>query len=224
MEQTDPNFCYSTLADDSIRQLEYYVPLDGRSVVDVGGGPGFFANAFRAAGASYAAVDPDAGELSLHGRTPPRGTLRASGLDLPFADNSFDVSYSSNVLEHVPDPWRMADEMIRVIRPGGVSFISYTVWLGPHGGHETSKWHYLGGDFARKRYEKVHGHPPKNYFGKGLFAVSAADGVKWARQTPNADLIEAFPRYHPWWASSVVKIPVVREFLTWNLVLVLRKR
>ena len=60
-------------------------------------------------------------------------------------DDAVDVCYSSNVLEHVPDPWRMAEEMLRVTRPGGVAFISYTVWYGPWGGHETAPWHFLGG-------------------------------------------------------------------------------
>src|SRR5690606_39471967 len=63
----------------------------------------------------------------------------------------FDVCYSSNVLEHVPDPWRMAEEMLRVTRPDGVVFLSYTVWFGPWGGHETAPWHFLGGRHARDR-------------------------------------------------------------------------
>src|SRR4051795_13519055 len=62
---------------------------------------------------------------------------------LPFRDDAVDLCYSSNVLEHVPDPWRMAEEMLRVTRPGGVAFISYTSWYGPWGGHETAPWHFL---------------------------------------------------------------------------------
>ena len=50
-----------------MRQLSLYTPLDGRAVLDVGGGPGYFADAFRAAGARYVGVDPDAGELSARG-------------------------------------------------------------------------------------------------------------------------------------------------------------
>ena len=72
-------------------------------------------------------------------------TVIGSGMQLPFRDGSLDICYSSNVLEHVPDPWLMAEEMLRVTRPGGTVFISYTVWFGPWGGHETAPWHYLGG-------------------------------------------------------------------------------
>jgi hypothetical protein len=55
-----------------------------------------------------------------------------------------------------------------------------------------------------------------------LFAVSAADGLDWAANT--GALISAFPRYHPKWAWGLTAIPVVREFLVSNLVLVLRPR
>ncbi|MGO2653927.1 MAG: SAM-dependent methyltransferase, partial [Corynebacterium casei] len=33
-----------------------------------------------------------------------------------------------------------------------------------------------------------------------------------------------FPRYHPSWAWWIVRVPILREFLTSNLVLVLRKQ
>ena len=78
------------------------------------------ATAFEAAGATYFALDADVGELSGSGEDRARGrTVIGSGMQLPFADASVDVCYSSNVLEHVADPWRMADEMLRVTRPGG---------------------------------------------------------------------------------------------------------
>lgn len=121
----------------------------------------------------------------------------------------------------------MADEMVRVTRPGGTVFLSYTTWLSPHGGHETSPWHYLGGRRALARYERVHGKRPKNVFGESMFAVSVREALRWARRRVadgSVDLVEALPRYHPRWAYPVVHIPGIREVVTWNLVLVLRRR
>ena len=77
-------------------------------------------------------MDPDAGELTARGGVAGN-TMRASGLCLPFADGAFDVTYSSNVLEHVPDPEGMVAEMVRVTRPGGTVVVSWTPWLSPWG-------------------------------------------------------------------------------------------
>ena len=147
-----------------------------------------------------------------------------SGLDLPFRDGSLDVCYSSNVLEHVTDPWRMADEMLRVTRRGGVVLISYTVWFGPWGGHETAPWHYVGGRWARRRYRRTHGREPKNRFGESLFAVTVSEGLRWARSQRAGEVVATVPRYNPWWTYWLLRVPVLREVMTWNLVLVLRKR
>ena len=104
--------------------------------------------------------------------------VRGDGTSLPFADGTFDITYSSNVAEHIPNPWDMGEEMLRVTKPGGLVVLSYTVWLGPFGGHETGLWeHYVGGEFARDRYTRRHGHPPKNVFGSSLFALSAREGL-----------------------------------------------
>ena len=150
-------------------------------MLDVGGGPGYFRDAFRAAGADLLSPStPTSASCPAWARSRA-GTVIGDGMSLPFRDDAVDVCYSSNVLEHVPDPWRMADEMLRVTRPGGIAFISYTVWYGPWGGHETAPWHFLGGRRARRRYRRRHGHEPKNRFGESLFAVTVRDGLAWAR-------------------------------------------
>lgn len=163
-EQSDPDWFYGELADDSARQIASYAPLRGATLLDVGGGPGYFADAFEAAGARYVGLDPDVGELSARGDMRP-GMLLGSGTELPIRTSTMDVCYSSNVLEHVARPEAMLAEMVRVTKPGGIVFVSYTTWLSPWGGHETSPWHFLGGHYARGRYVRRHGHEPKNRFG-----------------------------------------------------------
>jgi SAM-dependent methyltransferase len=221
-EQPDPARFYTALAQDSAAQLASYVDLDGSVLLDVGGGPGYFRDAFQAAGATYYALDSDVGELSGLGGIES-GTVIGSGMELPFRDGAVDVCYSSNVLEHVPNPWQMADEMVRVTRPGGKVFVSYTVWYGPWGGHETAPWHFLGGARARRRYRQKHGREPKNKYGESLFRVTVRDGIAWSRRQTAADVVAVLPRYNPWWSHWLIRVPLLREVVTWNLVIVLRK-
>jgi arabinofuranan 3-O-arabinosyltransferase len=225
VEQTDPARFYGAVAADSVAQLGQYTSLDGKLVLDVGGGPGYFAAAFAGAGARYVRLEPEAGDLAGTSTGDDGvGALRASGMELPIRTASVDICYSSNVLEHVPDPPRMLDEMVRVTRPGGTVFVSYTPWWSPWGGHETAPWHYLGGEYARRRYARRTGHEPKNRVGHSLFPISIADALRWARRTEEADIVDFLPRYHPWWAHWMVRVPVAREVLSWNLALVLRRR
>jgi SAM-dependent methyltransferase len=227
-EQRDPARFYGALADDTAAMVTELwrgatgTPATGRTLVDVGGGPGYFAAAFTEAGVDYVGVEPDLAEMHA-GPAAAGGAsiyVRASGTALPFADASVDICLSSNVAEHVPQPWRLGREMLRVTKPGGLAVLSYTVWLGPFGGHEMGLTHYLGGERAAARYLRKHGHPAKNNYGSSLFAVSAADGLQWAAAT--GALIAAFPRYHPRWGWWMTSVPVLREFLVSNLVLVLR--
>lgn len=225
VEQSDPDRFYSLLAADSVAEVARWTSLRGKDVVDVGGGPGYFADAFVAAGARYAGLEPDAGELTARGSTGANA-LRGSGLALPLADASVDVAYSSNVLEHVPAPERMAAEMLRITRPGGLVVISWTPWLSPWGGHETAPWHYLGGRRAADRYAVRHGHRPKNDFGRSLFACSVGRMMRWVRAGQargELTVVEVLPRYHPRWAKWVIRVPGLREVASWNAVLVLEK-
>jgi SAM-dependent methyltransferase len=49
----------------------------------------------------------------------PSTDVRGVGEVLPFKDGSFDAVFSMAVLEHVKDPFRCAQEIIRVLKPGG---------------------------------------------------------------------------------------------------------
>lgn len=218
-EQTRPQVFYGALAVDSVQLLREWVDLDGARVLDVGAGPAEFAAEFRSAGAQYVPVDHDAQVASVR-----NGGVVATAAALPFADACVDVVFSSNVWEHVRHPEEVADEMVRVTRPGGTIFLSYTNWLSPWGGHETSPWHWTGGERAARRYERKHGHRPKNLVDDTLFRVSVRQGLDWVVAHPDVEILAARPRYLPDAARHLLKVPGLREVLTWNLLLILRRR
>lgn len=211
------------MAEDTVRMVVAHTGPERGRILDVGAGPRQYAEAFVSAGFHYIAVDHDAGALEPISN-PQAHALIGTGVQLPVASGSVAVAMSCNVFEHVTEPERLADELVRVVAPNGLVVLAYTNWLSPWGGHETSPFHYLGGERAVKRYERVYGHPPKNRVGETLHRTTVAQGLRWARTVRGAELIEARPRYYPRWSRGLLRVPGAREVLTWNLWMVLRKR
>lgn len=97
----------------------------GDVVVDVACGPGNFTRAYAAAvGPSGRAVGVDLSEPMIARALVDNADTRASyllgsGHRLPFPDGSVDAAACYGALYLIPDPFRVVDEMIRVLRPGG---------------------------------------------------------------------------------------------------------
>ncbi|KAA6222063.1 class I SAM-dependent methyltransferase [Streptomyces albofaciens JCM 4342] len=221
-EQHDPEHCYGLLARDAADQIERYEPLKGRVVADIGGGSGHFTEEFRRRGALGYLFEPDPRELTARGRTPP-GAVLADGYLLPLADGAADVCFASNVLEHVADPRTFLSELVRVTRPGGLIYLSFTNWLSPWGGHETAPWHYLGAGRARTLYRWRTGRTAKHTLGENLFALHIGPTLRHLRSRDDVRIVTARSRYAPFFAETIPRLPVVREVATWNLLLILRR-
>jgi SAM-dependent methyltransferase len=54
-------------------------------------------------------------------------TLAAFGENLPFAAGAFDIVLSDNVVDHAEDPRRILEEMVRVLKPGGLLYFTVNV-------------------------------------------------------------------------------------------------
>jgi SAM-dependent methyltransferase len=221
-EQADPEWYYTVVAEDAVRQVLGYCQLAGTTVLDVGGGGGWFTEAFRARGARCYLFEPDPAELQCR-KTPPAGAVIADGLRLPVRDGVADLAFSSNVLEHVADPMQLISEMIRVTRRDGLIYLSFTNWYSPWGGHELSPWHYLGPRVAERRYVQRHQRKPKHRVGTNLFPVHVGYVLRALRARTDIEVVDARPRYYPPWCRPLVAIPGLREVATWNLMVVMRR-
>ena len=220
-EQDDPTSFYRLLADDTVTEISRYCELTGARVLAIGESV-YVGDAIGGAGASTLTVEYDWSQIVEHGRRLQNG-VQGDVLSLPVFDATFDIAYTSNVLEHVSDPEQMLGEMVRAVCPGGIVFVSFTNWLSPWGGHETSPWHYFGGQRAVRRYQRRHGRLPRNLYGVSLHRLSIKRVLDWAQSNPDVEILDAFPRYYPHWTWPLVKIPGVRELATWNLALVMRR-
>lgn len=120
--------------------------LAGQDVLDVGCGLGGKSSDYLAAGAR-AVVGIDLRSFSLHSaaRSEPGDSLPAAASQaafcqtdaarMPFADNSFDVIVSINVLEHVDDLYAVLRECKRVLRPNGRMLFHFPPFYSPWGAH-----------------------------------------------------------------------------------------
>ena len=81
----------------------------------------------EAHGSLHGALVPAAGYVASEyfgaewrsGERHTSGVLHEDLQALSFPDNAFDLVISSDVLEHVPDPYRAHGEILRVLAPGG---------------------------------------------------------------------------------------------------------
>jgi ubiquinone biosynthesis O-methyltransferase len=108
--------------------------LTNKSVLDFGCGDGAFSNELTRAGASVSGIDSsEAAIASARKRHGILGTKAEffceSCYETHFPDCSFDGLVSTDVIEHVQHPERFLQEIMRVLKPGGVAVISTPIRL-----------------------------------------------------------------------------------------------
>jgi SAM-dependent methyltransferase/predicted O-methyltransferase YrrM len=222
-EREEPEPFYRELAYMAADDLEHrYGPLRGQTIADLGCGPGWYADELRSRGARVLPLDGSLDELLAGGRVPAGAVVGDAGR-LPMPDACVDGVMCSNLLEHACDTAAVIGEVVRVLKPGGWGYVSWTNWYSPHGGHDMTPWHLLGPAVGPRVYERLHGPPRKNRYGEGLFAVHIGPTLRLVRSRHEVSVEQVEPRYWPW-ARAVMSVPGVREVAAWNCVIRLRKR
>ncbi len=122
---------YETRWDDRLLRAAVLEELDAsKDLLDLGAGAGIVPEmAFKGHARRVCGVDPDPRVVDNPHLDEGR---EGFGESIPYADESFDVVVSDNVLEHLERPLDVFREVERVLRPGGV-LVAKT----------PNRWHYV---------------------------------------------------------------------------------
>jgi ubiquinone/menaquinone biosynthesis C-methylase UbiE len=115
------------------RNLRWFGLRDGMSVLEVGSGPGFITEQLLAmfpnVHITCVELDPDLIEratkyLGSKGFEGRYEIIRGNLMKMDFPDNTFDFAFARLVFQHLPNPVGAAEELFRVLKPGGTLAIT----------------------------------------------------------------------------------------------------
>ncbi len=119
-DRINPFIWDEEMRDEAIEMLDIQ-PSD--HVLDVGCGTGFATEALLTKTDNVYGLDQSAHQLEkAYAKFGKRGPVRFHRGDaerLPFADDSFDVVWSSGSIEYWPNPVDALEELRRITKPGG---------------------------------------------------------------------------------------------------------
>ncbi len=130
------------------------------AIADVGGGAGSLAAIWAEAGHRVYSIDISLPLIQLAQERALAAGLDAnfavaSATDLPWASQSMDICLAPELLEHVADWQACLDEFARVLRPGGLLFLSTTNLLCPKQQEFNLRVYSWYPGFLKRRYEKL---------------------------------------------------------------------
>ena len=100
--------------------------IEGRRILDVACGEGFGAGLLAEKGADICAADLNVKTLASARFRFPEGTIAFLAMDgtrLAFASRTFDVVFSQDTIEHIPDDRGFLSEIHRVLKSDGHLFL-----------------------------------------------------------------------------------------------------
>lgn len=210
----------ATVADIEARGVSFKTAR----VLELGAGRGGYSATLNQAAASFIASDFEKNEYFEKSDIPFE--IVDVSEPFPFGSDTFDLIYCSSVIEHVADPSNMLSESFRVLRPGGVLYISFPPFysLTMVGGHQFKPFHFLGAKLAVRLTNLVRKTDIADYgnaFGNfGLYPLTIG-GVKKKLRSHGFEIENLYTRMSP---VNTAQLPgIVADLLTWHVCYLARK-
>ena len=96
----------------------------GRTCLDIGGDNGVISYLLRQRGGEWLSADLDETSVAAIRQVVGSGVYQIDGLRTPFPDGLFDVIVIIDFLEHIPTDAQFAEELARILKPGGVLIVN----------------------------------------------------------------------------------------------------
>lgn len=151
---------FRTVRDKSLELLGATQGRRRLAVADIGCGPGTQCQLWAELGHEVFGIDVSEPFIRLAQQRAAEAGLAirydvGSATRLPYADSSMDVSLLPELLEHVED-WRTClDEAVRILKPGGLLYLSTTNALCPKQQEFNLPWYSWYPGFLKRRYERL---------------------------------------------------------------------
>ncbi|MSQ15476.1 MAG: class I SAM-dependent methyltransferase, partial [Dehalococcoidia bacterium] len=113
-----PSYVWRAGQERRLALVRSYLPIENKRILDIGCGLGTYVKRFLDFSPHVYGLDVDEERLKIGAATLSNLAL-AKSETLPFRDNSFDITFMNEVLEHVQDDAQTIREVLRVTRPGG---------------------------------------------------------------------------------------------------------
>ena len=115
-----------------------FTAFEGKTVLDLGCNTGYILRGFLE-GETFDAIGADIAESNLERARKSYGDaikfIQTTATSIPLPDESVDVVYTIDTVEHLSRPREIFNEVSRVLKPGGVVLVHFNPWLNPYGSH-----------------------------------------------------------------------------------------
>jgi len=98
-----------------MRIVATFIGRGNKMILEIGGQNGWQAHLLEKKGHNVTSIDTS----PLDNNSSFSPVLKYNGHNIPFKDSTFDIVFSSNVLEHIPHLEDFEKEILRVLKPNG---------------------------------------------------------------------------------------------------------